>query len=142
MAAFAWAIARLVPVRRVSGRGRDVAEATSRDHDLEPLAEAQPRCGRNVRSRYEASTLAPRAKQAPRRTPVRWYPIHGYQHDPSPLRAPSLPMVRAFAATPYEAAASREAHARSTRPPALDSGSYINAGVDPRTSDRAEWREG
>jgi transposase len=29
---------------------------------------------RDLRSRYDATTLAPRAKQAPRRTPVRWYP--------------------------------------------------------------------
>jgi hypothetical protein len=54
-----------------------------------------PRYRRNLRPRYEATTLAPRAKQAPRRTPVRWYPIHGYQHhQPSPLQAPSLPVAR------------------------------------------------
>ena len=40
-----------------------------------------PGLGRNLRARYEATTLEPRAKQAPRRTPVRWYPTHGYQHD-------------------------------------------------------------
>src|SRR4029453_4501517 len=38
-----------------------------------------------------ALTLEPRAKQAPRRTPGRWGPTHGYQHDrPSLLQAPSL----------------------------------------------------
>ena len=43
----------------------------------------------------EASTLAPRAKQALRRTPVRWYPTHGYQHDrPSRVQAPSPPVAR------------------------------------------------
>jgi len=68
-----------------------------------------PGSRRNLRSRYEATTLAPRAKQAPRRTPVRWYPTHGYQHDqPSPLRAPSLPMARA---TPMKA------HAAGLTPP-------------------------
>jgi transposase len=40
--------------------------------DLELSAEAQPRYRRDLRARYEASTLAPRAKQAPGRTPVRW----------------------------------------------------------------------
>src|SRR5512145_3340732 len=61
-------------------------EPRNDDHDLESSAEAQPRYRRNLRSRYEAPTLASRAKQAPRRTPVRWYPIHGYQHDqPSQL---------------------------------------------------------
>jgi hypothetical protein len=54
-----------------------------------------PGIRRNLRSRYEAPILAPRAKQAPRRTAVRWYPTHGYQHDqPSQLRVPSLPMAR------------------------------------------------
>src|ERR1700693_3841975 len=57
--------------------------------------EVQPRYRRNLRSRYEASTLAPRAKQALRRTPVRWYPTHGYQHDrPSRVQAPSPPVAR------------------------------------------------
>jgi hypothetical protein len=42
------------------------------NHDLESSAAARPRYRRNLRSRYEATTLVSRAKQAPRRTPVRW----------------------------------------------------------------------
>jgi hypothetical protein len=54
-----------------------------------------PGLWRNLRARYEARILAPRAKQAPRRTPVRWYPIHGYQHErPSQLQAPSRSVAR------------------------------------------------
>src|SRR5439155_4923102 len=100
------------------------------DHDLEPSAEARPRYRRNLRSRYEAPTLAPRAKQAPRRTPVRWYPTRGYQHDqPSQLQAPSLPVARA---TPMK----QDANSSRDSPVivALDSGSHINARVQPRPS--------
>jgi len=39
---------------------------------LEPSDETRPRYRRNLRQRYDATILAPRAKQAPRRTPVRW----------------------------------------------------------------------
>ena len=35
------------------------------DSHLEPSAATRPRCRRNLRSRYEAPTLVPRAKQAP-----------------------------------------------------------------------------
>src|ERR1700693_2115402 len=57
--------------------------------------EVQPRYRRNLRSRYEASTLAPRAKQALRRRPVRWYPTHGYQqHRPTQVQAPPLQVAR------------------------------------------------
>src|SRR5262245_39783385 len=70
--------------------------------------------------RYEARTLVPRAKQAPRRIPVRWYPTHGYQHEqPSHLQAPSSLMARGPRGS------------NSTRDPTmkipLDSGSHINA---------------
>src|SRR3989475_9906808 len=92
------------------------------DHDLEPSAEARPRYRRNLRSRYEAPTLAPSAKQAPRRTPVRWYPTHGYQHDqPSQLQAPSLPVARATALK-QEVKGTRH----SPVIVAVDSGSHIN----------------
>ena len=65
--------------------------------------EARPRYRRNLLSRYEATTLAPRAKQAPRRTPVRWYPTHGSQHDqPSLLQAPSLLVARVPTMTPHD----------------------------------------
>src|SRR5437762_13273611 len=95
------------------------------DHDLEPSAEARPRYRRNLRSRYEAPTLAPRAKQAPRRTPVRWYPIHGYQHDrPSQLQAPSLPVARA---PTVNSAVSDTSGPHVVI--ALDSGSHINVRV-------------
>ncbi len=73
----------------------DRPESRHVDHDLEPSAARGPGIGAIFDRRYEATTLAPRAKQAPRRTPVRWYPIHGYQHDrPSQLQAPSLPLAR------------------------------------------------
>src|SRR3989475_10132352 len=106
------------------------------DHDLEPSAEARPRYRRNLRSRYEAPTLAPRAKQAPRRTQVRWYPIHGYQHDqPSQLQAPSLPVARA--PTMRHAANGTRAIRAASWP--LDSGSHINAGGEqPRRADASQ----
>ncbi len=73
--------------RQLTARGKHVT--------LEPSAEARPRYRRNLRSRDEARPLAPRTKQAPRRTPVRWYPTYGSQHDqPSLLQAPSLPVTR------------------------------------------------
>jgi hypothetical protein len=54
-----------------------------------------PGIGATFGERYEATTLVPGAKQAPRRIPVRWYPTHGYQHErPSPLQAPSSLMAR------------------------------------------------
>src|SRR6266536_1651743 len=73
--------------RQLTARGKHVT--------LEPSAEARPRYRRNLRSRAEARPLAPRTQQAPRRTPVRWYPTYGSQHDqPSLLQAPSLPVTR------------------------------------------------
>jgi hypothetical protein len=67
MAAFAWAIARTVPL------------ASSANPTATPLIRHSsyrrrrgPGLRRHLRARYEATTLAPRAKQAPRRTPVRW----------------------------------------------------------------------
>ena len=91
-----------------------------------------PGSRRNLRSRYEATTLAPRAKQAPRRTPVRWYPIHGYQHDqPSPLRTPSLPMARVLTMkrAPPGPAGVRPVRYRPTKPRAVEgSGSTIARG--------------
>src|SRR5262245_40690772 len=54
--------------------------------------------GATFDERYEARTLVPRAKQVPRRIPVRWYPTHGYQQEqPSPLQAPSSLMTLALA---------------------------------------------
>src|SRR5256712_5891224 len=93
------------------------------DHDLEPSAEARPRYRRNLRSRYEATTLAPRANQAPRRTPVRWYPTHGYQHDrPSLLQAPSLSMARVLTMkrAPSEADGVRAFRRRPPKPRAVE----------------------
>src|SRR5262245_23973851 len=93
---------------------------------------------RNLRARYEAMTLEPRAKQAPRRTPVRWYPIPGYQHDrPSLLQAPSLPVARA---TPKTWTRRRRTRNRGRGPAVvvtLDSGSHINA-PDDKPESRAQ----
>jgi len=83
----------------------------------------RPRYRRNLRARYEATILDPRAKQAPRRTQVRWYPTHGYQHDqPSQLQAPSLPVARA---PTMKASSQPRCGPRAIL--ALDSGSHINA---------------
>src|SRR5262249_60099155 len=88
-------------------------ECDLRDSDLEPAVGTRPRYPRNLRPRYEATTLVPRAKQAPRRTPVRWYPTHGSRHDqPSLLQAPSLPLARALVNQTHSEP-SRHEHARS-----------------------------
>src|SRR5439155_17765108 len=112
------------------GRTSRAKRSTHLDHDLEPSAEPRPRYRRNLRRRYVAMILAPRAKQAPRLTPVRWYPIHGYQHDrPSQLQAPSLPVARA---TTVNSAASDTSGRHVII--ALDSGSHINVGGQPRAA--------
>src|SRR5262245_30695639 len=87
-----------------------------------------PGIGATFDERYEATTLVPRAKQAPRRIPVRWYPTHGYQHErPSHLQAPSLSMTRGLLRT---FAPKSRAHDPPIQIP-LDSGSHINARHSP-----------
>jgi hypothetical protein len=80
---------------------------------------------RNLRRFYEATTLAHRAQQAPRRIQVRWYPTHGDQHDqPSQVQAPSLPVVRAPTVKPNRPRAPRVMVA-------LDCGSHIKTRSQP-----------
>src|SRR5262249_31134610 len=72
---------------------------------------------------------SPRAKQAPRRTPVRWYPTHGYQHDQPPqLQAPPPPLTRVPLTTSGNTTATRDPTVIAT----LDSGSHINAQLQRR----------
>src|SRR5262245_38602420 len=83
-----------------------------------------PGIGATFDERCEAKTLVPRAKQAPRRIPVRWYPTHGYQHErPSHLQAPSSPMARAA----HIRITARNGTRAPTSQMGLDNGSHISA---------------
>jgi hypothetical protein len=79
-------------------------------------------------------TLAPRAKAGAGRTQVRWSPIHAYQRDrPSTLLAPTLLLDG------EENDRSEKLRPLKTNDSApLDSGSHINAPVEPR--ERSERR--
>ena len=59
---------------------------------LSAAVEPQPRCGAILGGgKRLQQTRVPRGAAGAGRTPVRWYPIHGYQREPpSVLLAPAL----------------------------------------------------